>query len=294
MLRLHYYRSRRSSTRYTISKKKGGITILDIVTHFKGNIDKEPSENDLLGKHYTLKYLNKDCYDLTVFKQGVGGSRSRGRPKKVESQVPKEEPSEITKEEYRRQAKSRAKREINELALCNEWEWFFTGTLDPRKWDRNDLDVYAKKFGSWLNQKNRKLRAQGKPSITYLIVVEKHKDGAWHIHGLLHNVPQEEIQPSPVNAKYKTWTPYSDKFGFASMDRIKNRNKLANYITKYVSKDVGNTGKGRNSYYCSKRLKRAETIEAGTLLEQLPATPWENEFVAKLRLNFEQVCETFG
>lgn len=34
----------------------------------------------------------------------------------------------------------RAKKIIFEYAFCNPWDWFFTGTLDPKKYDRTNLD----------------------------------------------------------------------------------------------------------------------------------------------------------
>ncbi len=36
----------------------------------------------------------------------------------------------------------RAKNKIFELAFCNPWQYFFTGTLNPKLYDRIDLQKY--------------------------------------------------------------------------------------------------------------------------------------------------------
>ena len=38
----------------------------------------------------------------------------------------------------------RSKSKIFELAYCNPWDFFFTGTINPNKQDRTDLELYHK------------------------------------------------------------------------------------------------------------------------------------------------------
>ena len=48
------------------------------------------------------------------------------------------------------EAISRARSKIFELAICNPWDYFFTGTLDKDKYDRADLSKFHKDFTKWL------------------------------------------------------------------------------------------------------------------------------------------------
>ena len=36
----------------------------------------------------------------------------------------------------------RSKSKIFELAFCNPWDWFFTGTINPNKQNRTDLELF--------------------------------------------------------------------------------------------------------------------------------------------------------
>ena len=76
----------------------------------------------------------------------------------------------------------RSKTKIFELAFCNPWDWFFTGTINPNKQDRTDLDLFHKQLTQWIRDYNKKYSL----SIKFLLVPEKHKDGkSWHIHRVI-------------------------------------------------------------------------------------------------------------
>ena len=82
---------------------------------------------------------------------------------------------------------SRARSTIYELALCNEWQFFCTLTLDKEKYDRYDL----KKFHKDLTQHIRDMNKKYKTKINFLLIPEQHKDGAWHMHGFLSGLPDD-------------------------------------------------------------------------------------------------------
>lgn len=80
----------------------------------------------------------------------------------------------------------RAKNIIFEYAFCNPWDWFFTGTLDPKKYDRTNLDKFHKDLTQWFRDYGK----QHNVHIKFLLVPEKHSDGvSWHIHGFLYGLP---------------------------------------------------------------------------------------------------------
>ena len=50
----------------------------------------------------------------------------------------------------------RSKSKIFELAFCNPWDWFFTGTINPNKQNRTDLELFHKQLTQWLRDYNKK------------------------------------------------------------------------------------------------------------------------------------------
>lgn len=52
---------------------------------------------------------------------------------------------------------SRAKSRVFELALCNEWDIFLTFTLDPKKYDRDDLKKFQKDLGQFIRDYKQKI-----------------------------------------------------------------------------------------------------------------------------------------
>lgn len=161
---------------------------------------------------------------------------------------------------------SRARSVVLQIALCNDWEYFFTGTLDQSKMDRYDLKEFNRSLSQWIRDRRKTYGSK----IEFLLVPEMHKDGAWHIHGLLRGVPDSALQdflpgvhPDKLCFKgYKWWPDYSRKFGFCSLGRIRNPVACAFYIAKYITEDLGNRRSqlGRHLYYASWHLARAYRI----------------------------------
>jgi hypothetical protein len=164
----------------------------------------------------------------------------------------------------------RSKSRIYELAVCNDWDYFVTLTLDKEKIDRYDLGGYIKKFGYFIQHYNS--RSGG--NVKYILIPEMHKDGAWHMHGFMKGINNGDLQGSgnydkKTMEQYKTWRQYAEKFGFMSLARIQNKEACSVYVTKYVTKGVkGRKGDlNKKMYYCSKGLKRAEIISEGEVID---------------------------
>lgn len=161
---------------------------------------------------------------------------------------------------------SRARQKIFEYAYCNDWEWFVTLTLDKEKFDRYDLEKWHKSLTKWLQNYKRKTGLK----ISFLLVPEQHKDGAWHAHGLLAGLPESVLQPfepgTPLHgSKYLNWSDYAEKYGFVSVGRVGNHEAVSKYITKYVTKDMARLNQQLHArlYYNSRGLKTAEAISSG-------------------------------
>lgn len=176
----------------------------------------------------------------------------------------------------------RAKQTVKEIALCNEWKYFVTLTIDGDKLDRYNLSEYKKKLGKFLN--NYQVRKNIK--VFYLLIPEFHKDGAVHMHGLFSDIPSDDLIVNEYG--YLDWVSYHDKFGYISLSEIKSKEKTANYITKYITKSLESHSLELNKhlYMCSKGLKRGECIYkcCGSLKEY----QFENEYCKIKEINNQQ------
>ena len=104
------------------------------------------------------------------------------------------------------------------------------------------------------------------------------------MHGLIKGIPREHLH---INENgYLDWENYKKRFGWCSIDKIKNKEAISKYITKYVRKsfdtDRGITEKESKLYYCSRGLRRPQKKKEGTLsryqLEKIPFS-FDNEYV---------------
>lgn len=167
----------------------------------------------------------------------------------------------------------RAKSTIFELAYCNQWDYFFTGTLDKTKANREDLAKFNEKFKKFIFNVNHKYNCK----ISYLIIPELHSDlKSWHFHGFLFGVPEDRIYQFKIGDKMGKriadkvalgeecfyWVDWSHTFGFNDLEKIRNCEAVSKYVTKYITKDLIHSVKELNAhtYYCSKHLNRATSL----------------------------------
>lgn len=182
-----------------------------------------------------------------------------GQPKAPKEYVPfspKKEGESTATERFENNL-SRAKSRVLECGYCNEWEYFVTLTLDGSLRDRYDLPAFVKALGVWIKLYNRKFHTK----LKYVLIPEQHKDGAYHMHGLLSGV-------SPLSLKtnehgYKDLPFYRERFGYISLSPLASKDKAVSYITKYISKGFSQTeiDSGKHLYYCSQGLNKREYIQ---------------------------------
>lgn len=154
---------------------------------------------------------------------------------------------------------SRARSKVHEYAACNDWEYFCTFTISKEKCNRYDLKEFYNSFSKFINNYNERRLPAGM-KVSYLLIPEKHEDGAWHLHGFVSGINPDDIYTNQNG--YLVWKQYDEKFGYISMDKIRDLDRCANYILKYVTKNLDKSVKDQEChlYYCSKGLKRAEVI----------------------------------
>lgn len=158
-------------------------------------------------------------------------------------------------------ALSRAKSTAREYGLCNRWDYFVTLTLDKQKVDRYDLVPFLREFFQWIQNENKK-----GANIEYLLVPEQHKDGAWHLHGLMRGIdvsPQPPGTPRDIVATgYDCWLPFSLRYGFSTVSPVVSNVGCGFYITKYITKSLAGLAslKGIHCYYHSRGLRKSIVV----------------------------------
>lgn len=204
--------------------------------------------------------------------------------------------------EKMREAKSRARARIFELAFCNPWQWFFTGTLNSEKYDRTNLNKWHKDFTKWLYNYacNRHI-----PKLSFLLIPELHADGkSWHMHGLINGLPADhlhrfqigDIMGAKLAAKVKAgdvvynWEPYMKKFGFCDLEPVKDYEAVSKYCCKYITKSLQHsvTEAGAHLYYHSRGLNRPELVCVGTFGGELPAAEYGNDYCSVAWLPYSE------
>jgi len=112
-------------------------------------------------------------YRVTSYKYGFDPNKTKNKSKSLKLK------SEADKEDSLQVSVRRTRRTISDYVRCNTFDLFVTFTFDPKKVDRYDLlDTYLKMQG-WLHRQQRKY-----DNFKYIIVPERHKDGAIHFHAL--------------------------------------------------------------------------------------------------------------
>lgn len=206
---------------------------------------------------YTIHQYREDTFKVVCFKRNLDSDGLSLRLR---------DPSEFQHNDTKLDNNlSRARSMVLQYAMCNPWELFFTGTLDKRKYDRFDLDTYMDDLSQWIRDMRKKYRVK----LQVLLVPERHKDGAWHVHGLVHDLLVSATcpfaPPAPqklIDGGFLNWPDYQAKFGFCSLALIRDPIATAYYITKYISKDLAGRGGdlGKHLYFHSRPLKTAERV----------------------------------
>lgn len=140
-----------------------------------------------------------------------------------------------------------------------EWEYFITLTFSPEVVDRHDFSACMKKASKWFNhQKDRYAK-----ELKYLIVPEMHKDGAWHIHGVVADTDRMSITDSGHVTKegQTVYNLVGWKFGFSTATAVTDTYRVSTYITKYITKDLCELSKGRKRYYRSRNIPEPKETE---------------------------------
>lgn len=164
----------------------------------------------------------------------------------------------------RLRAQRRARTQVRDLALSNEFRFFVTLTLDGTKVDRYDVRAITRKLNQWLDNAVRR------HGLKYVLVPELHKDGAVHFHGFFNDalrvvdsgtvIPPQGGKPKrPRGEKQRqAWLEGGGhvvynlpqwSLGFTTAIELYGEYSAAvGYVCKYISKEQEKVG-GRWFYH---------------------------------------------
>lgn len=150
---------------------------------------------------------------------------------------------------------NRSKQMIYGIARSNEWHYFLTLTFDRNKVDSSDYQSVVQKAQKWLDN----IRQRTCPNMKYLIVPELHSDGIhWHLHGLLADCPELTLLDSGHRTKsgLPIYNLSNWKYGFSTVTKVTHNHKVSAYISKYITKELADSTKGRQRYWASNNVIR--------------------------------------
>lgn len=156
----------------------------------------------------------------------------------------------------------RARAQVKDLALCTPFKWFVTLTLDKTKVDRYDMAAITKKLNNWLDNNVRR------KGLAYVLVPERHKDGAVHFHGFFNDALAVVDSGHVDREGHKVYNLPGWSLGFTTaIELYGDYHKAVAYVCKYIGKDTEKIG-GR-WYYSGGKLGRPEVSFADIPLSDI-------------------------
>jgi hypothetical protein len=176
------------------------------------------------------------------------------------------------KAEDRERSMRRARAKVRKIALANPFKWFVTLTLSPEHIDRYDAGEVVKRLSQWAsNQVKRR-------GLAYVLVPERHKDGAIHFHGFFNNALDAVASGHYDEAGHEIFNLPQWTLGFTAAIEIYGDYPAAvAYVCKYIGKQ-GDKPAGR-WYYSGGALATPEvsyidTMNENTLKEVFGDRAW--------------------
>lgn len=168
---------------------------------------------------------------------------------------------------------------IYDLVACNEWDYFFTGTLGNTSFDPTNAKEALQPLQSWLKN------AVNRHGLKYVLVPEyQPKSGKIHFHGFINSALDvtdsgRRLYKAPTDRRNKAYdleyfkrkglnaddyqTIYNIpqwKFGYTTAIKTYNgSSSCARYIMKYITKDSKSIF-GRY-YWSSRNVKREPDLQ---------------------------------
>lgn len=100
---------------------------------------------------------------------------------------------EFQKNESLRTAMSRSRRAVREYIASNNFKYFVTLTINSANADRYSLQECQNLLKKLIHNYSRQLKYSNKENLQYVLVTEKHEDGAFHFHGVFSDLLKKDM-----------------------------------------------------------------------------------------------------
>lgn len=228
-----------------------------------GDINATIGENVRGWNMKIIEYPGTGEKEVRYYTHGYSGAnRDRDWDTERNEDLTPDEREKLDKRNVRRSVR-RTKQKIYQLARANHWGLFGTMTFDPEKVDRKDYDACRKKVRNQFTKMRRHY-----PDLKYLALPEQDKKGGYHWHALISGLPRSALTDSGrVDSGGKTIYNI-DKYtvGWTTATEVGDSAKAANYICKYITKELHENNRGRHRYMRSDGLD--EPIEHNVLMSE--------------------------
>lgn len=217
---------------------------------------------------------------VTVYKYGFD-------PEKLNKNKNKKQQKFKLSDESLQRSVRRSRMAISDYVRCNEFDLFVTFTFDPKKVDRYDLLSTYLKMQRWLGNQGRKYE-----DFRYIIVPERHIDGAIHFHALIYGYGGTLKKTHVIQNNKRVYNITGFRFGFTNAQYLdEDIAKTTAYLCKYITKDMVLIS-NRRRYWCSRNLMkpisyRNRVFDFG-LNDKLTATNIVNESEYNITYEFQK------
>lgn len=161
-------------------------------------------------------------------------------------------------EEKGRAYLKKVKTNIIDLAYNNKdrFDYFITLTFSDKEIGEYSHEKAIELLTKWINNQKKQ-----NSNMSYILVPEFHKSGRLHFHGLVGNVPKWKMSKA-INPHTKKLIKVNNtqiynldnyKLGYTTISKIKSKEKVTNYISKYATKELI-TLKSKKRYWYSRNL----------------------------------------
>lgn len=168
----------------------------------------------------------------------------------------------------------RVKEKVFDIIYCNQWEYFLTITIDPKKMDSSSPSEVMKNLSTWLYHQTRF------NDLSYILVPERFKkSNGIHAHALIsagdlgleysgririgkQSLTQEYCDRTGIDyTEYdKIYNATAWPYGFSTAIKVSNNDgALSTYLSKYITKNADMIF-GRY-YWSSRNIEREPVIE---------------------------------
>lgn len=201
-------------------------------------------------KTYSDGSLEILACDRAIF-HPEGWERAGEAPRRRRHRPPDTKEEASQEQDNLGRAMRRARAQVRDLALSNPFRWFVTLTLDQAKVDRYDMVEITRKLNTWLDNQVRR------HGLAYVLVPERHKDGAIHFHGFFNNAVRAVDSGHKDKGGHPVYNLPGWSLGYTTaIELYGDYHAAVGYVCKYIGKQGEKPG-GR-WYYSGGALCRPE------------------------------------